>query len=213
MGNSKGYVPSEESKQKVSESLKQAYAEGRRQMSDTQRQAISEANKRRKGRILSEEHKRKTSETLKRGYAEGRIQLVGAALAQSQSPFAAHTDEERKARKLETQREWRENNPEKMAEYKKKYTPEYYGLTQVEYQALVAKQNGVCAICKRPQQNGFQLAIDHDHSCCPERSACDSCRRGLLCTNCNIILGSAHDNVAILEEAISYLKQYQQEEN
>ena len=208
MGNSKGYVPSEESKDKVSESLKQAYAEGRRQMSEAQRQAIREANSRRKGRTISEDQKRKTSETLKRGYAEGRIQLVGAALAQSQSPFAAQTEEERKARKLETQRIWREKNPQITAEYHRKYHPLDYGWTAEQYEAENRKRNGLCDICKRPQQNGFRLAIDHNHACCPERSACDKCRRGLLCSNCNTLLGSAHDSVEILESAISYLKGY-----
>jgi uncharacterized protein YciI len=213
MGNQKGYVPSDDAKQKVSESLKRAYAEGRRQISDAHRQAISEANKRRVRGPVSEEQKRKTSETLKRGYAEGRLQLVGAALAQSQSPFAAHTDEERKARKLETQRIWREENPRINAEYHRKYHPLSYGWTAEQYEAEVQKREGRCDVCGRPQQNEIRLAIDHNHGCCSERAACEKCRRGLLCTNCNTLLGSAHDSVAILEAAIAYLKKYQKEKS
>lgn len=211
MGNQKGYVPSEEAKRKVSESLKQAYADGTRATSEETRQKRSESMKKAwalRPHTRSEEAKRKTSETLKQGYAEGRIQLVGAALAQSQSPFAARTEAERKARKLETQRVWREQNPQANAEYHRKYHPLDYGWTAEQYEAEVQKREGRCDICGRPQQSGIRLAIDHDHTCCPERAACDKCRRGLLCTNCNTLLGSAHDSVEILESAISYLKKY-----
>lgn len=188
MGNKKGYVPSEETKRKVSESLKKAYAEGRG----------------RKDYVPSEETKQKQSESLKLAYAEGRKVLTGAALAQSLAP--KKSPEERKARKLETQRIWR--TPERDAAYHRKYHPKSYGWTAEQYEAEVQKQNGLCAVCKRPQQAGMRLAIDHDHNCCPERAACEKCRRGLLCTNCNTLLGSAHDSVEILAAAILYLNSF-----
>jgi len=209
MGNSKGYVPSEESKVKVSESLKDAYASGRRQMSEAQRQAIREANKRRAGCTVSEEQKRKTSETLKQGYAEGRIQLVGAALAQSQSPYAAKTEEERKARRAETNRVWRAKHPEHLAELAVKYNAKYYGLEIEQYEAEIERRGGLCDICKQPQEDK-RLAVDHDHNCCPERRACDKCRRGMLCENCNNMLGRAHDSIEVLESAILYLRSFKQ---
>jgi hypothetical protein len=210
MGNKKGYVPSEEAKRKASESLKQAYADGSRVTSEETKQKRSESMRKAwesRSRTRTEESKRKTSETLKQGYAEGRIQLVGAALAQSQSPFAAHTEEERKTRKIVTQREWRASNPEKMAEYKKVENARRYGLTVEQYESAV-----LCDICKRPQQGDCSLAQDHKHGCCPEKTACDKCRRGRLCTNCNTLLGSAHDSVEILEAAILYVKQYEFEQ-
>ena len=212
MGNKKGYVPSDEAKQKTSESLKQAYADGSRVTSEETRQKRSESMKKAwesRSRVRTEESRRKTSETLKAGYADGRIQLVGAALAQSQSPFAAQTEEERKARKLETQRIWRANNPGINAEYHRKYHPLDYGWTAEQYEAEVQKRTGLCDVCKRPQQSDIRLAIDHSHECCPERTACDKCRRGLLCMNCNTLLGSAHDSVQILEAAILYLKSFE----
>jgi Recombination endonuclease VII len=206
MGNSKGYVPSEEAKRKTSESLKQAYADGSRVTSEETRQKRSESMRKAwesRSHTRSEESKRKTSETLKQGYAEGRIQLVGAALAQSQSPFVSQTDEERKARKLETQRIWRANNPEVVAAYKQEQNAKRYGLTVAQYEAA-----SLCDICKRPQQGNCSLAQDHAHGCCPEKTACDKCRRGRLCTNCNTLLGSAHDNLEILAAAILYLKSF-----
>ena len=216
MGNSKGYEPSEESKKKVSESLKQAYAEGRRVTSDETRQKRIESMRKAwesRSRVRTEESKRKTSETLKQGYADGRIQLVGAALANSQSPFKLRTDEEKKARKLETQRILREKHPERYKHYAYEQSVAFYGWTPEQYEAEVQKQNGLCAVCKRPQQAGVRLAIDHNHDCCPEREACDKCRRGLLCTNCNTLLGSAHDSIEILASAIEYLKLHQKEKD
>jgi len=159
-----------------------------------------------KGYIPSAETRRKQSESLTKAYAEGRMVLTGAALQQSLAP--KKSEAERKARKIVTQKIWRANNPEVLAGYKQKYTPESYGLTAEKYQAQVQSQNGLCAICKGPQQGDCNLAIDHNHECCPERSACDKCRRGLLCTNCNNALGRVHDSIEILQSMISYLHQY-----
>lgn len=193
MGNAKGYVPSEATRQKVSEALKKAHAEGRHRGN-----GFENAN--------SEEWRRNIGQGLKRAYADGRKALSGAALAQSLAP--KKSEAERKARKLETQRALRAAHPERYKTYGRKYHPLDYGRTADQYESEAQKRNGLCDICKRPQQSGIRLAIDHDHTCCAERAACDSCRRGLLCTNCNILVGSAHDNIEILESAILYLKQY-----
>jgi hypothetical protein len=211
MGNLKGYVPSEDAKRKASASLKQAYADGSRVTSEETRQKRSDSMKKAwesRSRTRTEEAKKKTSETLKQGYADGRIKLVGAALANANSPFMPHTDEERKAIKTERLKVWRAEHPEKQREYGRKYHPQSYGWTADQYEVEVQKRDGLCDVCRRPQQGDCRLAIDHNHTCCPEKSACDKCRRGLLCTNCNTLLGSAHDSVEILESAISYLKQY-----
>lgn len=196
MGNSKGYLPSEESKRKVSEALKKAWAEGRHKGNNFEN-------------ADSEEWRRKISEGLKKAYADGSKKLTGAALQNSLAP--KKTDEEKKARKLETQKALRAAHPERYRQYKRKYHPISYGWTAEQYEAEVQKRNGLCDVCHRPQQNGVRLAIDHDHDCCSERAACDKCRRGLLCTNCNTLLGSAHDSIEILEQAISYLKRYKKE--
>ena len=193
MGNKKGYVPSEETKRKVSEALKRAWAEGRHKGN-----GIESAD--------SEEWRRNISEGLKQAYAEGRKPLAGAALANSLAP--KKSEEERKARKLETQRALRAAHPERYKKYVQKYHPLDYGWTAAQFETEVQKRNGLCDVCGRPQQNGIRLAIDHDHTCCSERAACDKCRRGLLCTNCNTLLGSAHDSIEILESALSYLKKY-----
>lgn len=59
-----------------------------------------------------------------------------------------------------------------------------------------------CEIC------GDELTkrhIDHDHDCCPGSGSCGNCIRGVLCPPCNLMLGQARDNVAVLAGAIEYL--------
>jgi ribosomal protein L24E len=57
-------------------------------------------------------------------------------------------------------------------------------------------KSGICEICN----NTFpmsRLCIDHDHF--------TNKYRGILCDNCNRVLGMVHDNPIILEEMITYL--------
>lgn len=64
-----------------------------------------------------------------------------------------------------------------------------YGMTVEDYEAMLAEQGGVCAVCERPPKTGRRLAVDHDHACCPGEGSCGKCVRGLLCTTCNTWLG------------------------
>lgn len=50
------------------------------------------------------------------------------------------------------------------------------------------------------------LHIDHDHSCCPDDYTCGECYRGVLCRECNVVLGLIKDKVARLEALIEYLE-------
>ena len=61
-----------------------------------------------------------------------------------------------------------------------------YGLTREQYEALVASQDGKCAICDSADR---ALVVDHDHFCCPDRNTCGQCLRGLICSPCNLKLG------------------------
>src|SRR6266404_1701356 len=43
----------------------------------------------------------------------------------------------------------------------------YYGITVIQYDAMLASQGGACAICRDPlavSKHGL-LCVDHDHSC------------------------------------------------
>lgn len=60
-----------------------------------------------------------------------------------------------------------------------------YGITVEQYDELLRKQEGRCAIC-RELPGDRALHVDHDHSCCAGRARnCGKCVRGLLCYSCN----------------------------
>lgn len=73
----------------------------------------------------------------------------------------------------------------------------------------VLKKQGGCAICHLvlPEEGGHWY-VDHDHRCCPKGKSCGDCRRGILCRECNLMLGLARDNPEVLSKAIEYLAKY-----
>jgi hypothetical protein len=113
---------------------------------------------------------------------------------------------------------WRERNPERHSELQRQYREQNlektklavwrsnlkrkYGITEVEYYALLDKQDGQCAICTThcldlPER----LSVDHDHE--------TGEIRGLLCRFCNLALGCMGDGEVALERlraTIQYLE-------
>jgi hypothetical protein len=72
-----------------------------------------------------------------------------------------------------------------------------YGLSPEAWDALLAKQNGACAICKKDLRDDVMTVVDHDH----ETGAV----RGILCRTCNLGLGHLKDNPELLRAALAYL--------
>lgn len=73
-----------------------------------------------------------------------------------------------------------------------------YGITVEKYNEMFNEQNGCCAICGEHQTSlKKSLAVDHCHT--------SGEVRGLLCTNCNLLLGYATDDTKVLSNAINYL--------
>lgn len=83
--------------------------------------------------------------------------------------------------------------------------------------AMRAEQGGRCYLCGEPfpedgrDRNGF---VDHDHTC-PHprkgtkdgtRGSCAACRRGLSCHNCNVLIGLANDDPALLRRIAGNLE-------
>ena len=81
------------------------------------------------------------------------------------------------------------------------YVTKTYG---VDYDALLASQGGVCALCGKPPVRK-RLSVDHDHRCCPGSTSCGKCVRGLVHAWENTILGRIRDSIQWLSKAIEYL--------
>ena len=79
-----------------------------------------------------------------------------------------------------------------------------YGIGQAEFDALLAQQGGVCAVCKQPPDSantrahwGGKLCIDHCHE--------TNTIRGLLCNDCNLMVGYGRTEDRLLAAA-QYLR-------
>ena len=104
----------------------------------------------------------------------------------------------------EAGRRWRQNNKEFYAAWAFKNR---HGITNEDVLNLVEEQGG-CKICKTKSPVGEnKWYVDHDHSCC-NKGSCSKCRRGILCNNCNVLIGLAKEDITILNSAIEYLIQY-----
>ena len=85
------------------------------------------------------------------------------------------------------------NNHSRIEKARIKYR---YNTTPEQVEAMRVMQGGTCAICGR----AGRLVIDHNHS--------TGQVRGLLCFECNTMLGYARDDVTTLAAAIVYLREH-----
>ena len=104
--------------------------------------------------------------------------------------------------KVKQKTSWNSRTPQKRLEQHLKFK---YGVSPEEFLRTWETQEGKCAICKdvlpdlltyENRRRGY--AIDHNHE--------TGEFRGILCTECNTLLGMASDNPDILQEAINYLQ-------
>lgn len=94
------------------------------------------------------------------------------------------------------------------ADYYRKLTLAKFGLSLEAFNALLQRQGGRCAVCQSDDAGGRHGTwhVDHDHTCCPKGKSCGACVRGLLCQNCNLLLGQGRDNPNVLRAAARYLE-------
>lgn len=124
---------------------------------------------------------------------------------ESESHYRANS-----GRKRETQRAWRERNPDNYAKRsRERHLLNAYGISSEAYEELHAAQNGVCALCGKAEtkksKNGnlLRLAVDHCHE--------TGKVRGLLCCTCNSGIGLIGDTREMALAAVKYLeKTYEQ---
>jgi hypothetical protein len=104
--------------------------------------------------------------------------------------------------KLKQKTSWNSRTPKKRLEQHLKFK---YGISPETFLKVWDKQEGNCAICKDALPNLMAYenrrrgyAIDHNHD--------TGEFRGILCTECNVLLGMASDSPEILKEAVKYLE-------
>jgi RNA polymerase subunit RPABC4/transcription elongation factor Spt4 len=106
---------------------------------------------------------------------------------------------------------YREAHPDKVRECNRQYAKrtkdqrraywldKFYNLTPDDYDAMLEKQGGVCAVCKGGNDSNrwSRLVVDHDHE--------NGKVRGLLCDTCNRAIGLMKDNPLLVFGAYRYL--------
>jgi hypothetical protein len=76
-----------------------------------------------------------------------------------------------------------------------------YGITQNQYDELLQRQGGGCAICgKTPEQEGKNLAVDHIHSGSNVGEI-----RGILCSYHNHRVVGKHTDPILLRKVADYI--------
>lgn len=175
----------------------------------------------------NQEHKDRARENDRRSWAN-RAERINAARRERNA-----TDDEYLARRAERRRQYwaanREENLRKAKEWREspagrawkceymertrerrraRYIERVYGVAAQEYEAMLAAQRGLCAICKHEPKGEWH--VDHDHACCSGATSCGACVRGLLCVDCNHGLGRFRDDPAVLSAAVRYLTRHTQ---
>ncbi|MEX5258012.1 endonuclease domain-containing protein [Kocuria arenosa] len=80
-----------------------------------------------------------------------------------------------------------------------------YNLTAERWAQMVEDCHGQCPACHRTMSEK-DMAIDHDHSCCPGRNiSCGQCVRGIICHRCNLRIGYFLDDPEMMREVAAYL--------
>ena len=116
-------------------------------------------------------------------------------------------------KRTEKNSEWYDKNKEAVKEGRKvsgwrwEYKPENkrrhnlkarYGISSDQYDALLASQNGNCAICGYDINDGRRAAVDHSHVTGEVR--------GIVHMRCNSAIGILKDSPEICRKAAAYLE-------
>jgi hypothetical protein len=97
-----------------------------------------------------------------------------------------------------TVKAWRARSKHKLKLYRRTAQLKKYKLTIIQFNAMLRKQRGRCALCKQKFAEGDKPVVDHCHL--------TGVVRGLLHNKCNRGLGLLGDTVHGLQAAILYLK-------
>lgn len=116
------------------------------------------------------------------------------------------TPEEKRTYNREVMRRYMQKHPEYREKQRARLFPDrlrrLYGITVEDYELILGIQDGECAICESrvSHSSAKRLSVDHNHETKEVR--------GLLCANCNLIIGLCKGSVEILVNAANYLSIY-----
>jgi hypothetical protein len=117
--------------------------------------------------------------------------------------------EKNRDREIARVRAWQQANPQRVQAWRKKnrdrlnkqvrqiHLRNKFGLTVQQYDRILERQGGVCALCAASPTPGISLHVDHDHG--------TGDIRGLLCVRCNNALGLFREDPALLKRAARYV--------
>ena len=77
-----------------------------------------------------------------------------------------------------------------------------YGVSLEQFEAMVLKQHGKCAICQNEFKDSVDTCVDHNHTTGQVRE--------LLCNHCNRAIGLFKESLATVKSALVYLEKYSQ---
>lgn len=119
----------------------------------------------------------------------------------------------RRGKHAEYQRKWRLRNLEKCRAWDRarggRHTPESrrreklksrYGISPEQYDEMLKRQGGVCAVCEKNGHTKHPLHVDHDHETGQVRA--------LLCAKCNIALGSMDEDADRIKALAAYIEMW-----
>lgn len=108
---------------------------------------------------------------------------------------------------LNSTKRWRRENRPRLRTYainryheKREDLKRNYGIDKSDYDDILTKQGGRCAICRSSspgRKSARNFCVDHDHE--TQRV------RGLLCNDCNVGISRLKEDPAVLLNAIEYL--------
>ena len=112
--------------------------------------------------------------------------------------YAAYADANRE-KISQRSKDWYAQNKERAAKSARIAKLKKYGITEKDYQEILASQGFKCAICGADHQETKDAALRVDH--CHETGTV----RGLLCNKCNTGLGLLGDTADAIMKAAAYL--------